>query len=344
MTSLLEKRVAEKRALEKNKKPSSPSMPVSPGVELAGLMANNNKDPDAIIVSVDDIIVSEQVRKEFTQQSLEELADDIAAHGQDTPIIIRSIEQGRYELVAGERRIRAKRILQERDPSNLDHKMIRATVKTLNDEQKENRQLAENIHREDLKPLELAKALAKQKETYGYTDEQLSQHIKKERSFITRHLGLLNLSPELQYLVSTGEVKVTPAIQKKDAMVRKVVSEMPSGLQARIEKGELSTLEALQSRDSFQEHSDSTTDETSSGNENAQAKPEKQQRQVKVSVPLSSAEAMADLLAELAADLNLNPVSLTKQKGKVVRKELIALLETRVEEVFQAYRTRNGNQ
>lgn len=344
MASSLEDRIAQKRALEKSKKTTTPSMPVSPGIELAGLMANNNKDPDAIVVSLDDIVVNEQIRKEFSKQSLLELADDIAEHGQDTPIIIRPVGPGHYELVAGERRVRAKKILQSRDPSNLDHKMIRATVKTLNDEQKENRQLAENIHREDLKPLELAKALAKQKETYGYTDEQLAERAKKERSFVTRHLGLLNLSPELQYLVSTGEVKVTPAILKKDAMVRKVVSDMPDGLQELIQKGELSTLEALQSRDTFQEiPSDKNTDQTSSGNDGATTNSEKPKRQVKVSVPLESAEAMADLMTMLAADLELNPITLTKQKGRVVRKELLALLDTRVEEVLQAYRNKRGS-
>ncbi len=347
MTTALEKRIKAKREkamLEKQSKqgqssstePASvePSLTISPSIELAGLMMGNNKDPDSIIVEIDSIVVNPQVRKEFTAASLEELADDIAEHGQDTPVIVRPLGQGRYELVAGERRLRAKKILQLRDPSNINHRMIRATEKTLNDQQKENRQLAENIHREDLKPLELAEVLAAQKETYGYTDEQLAKNIKKDRSFVTRHLGLLKLSPELQYLISTGEVKVNPALQKKESLVEKIVSDLPKGLRESIDTGERSKLDALKARDTY---IDTSSSESNSPLETNTSKPE---RLVKVSVSLDAAEAMVDLLALLATDLGLNPVDVTKSKNKMVRKELLAALDSRSQDILQAYRSK----
>ncbi len=309
-----------------------------------------SRDPDSVIIQTDLIDVNLQVRESFDPQRLEELADDIAAHGQDSPILVRPAGNGRYELVAGERRFRAKKILQARQPDHIEHRLIRATTKSLNDEQKENRQLAENIHRDDLMPLELAKALARQKEVYGYTDAQLAEKIKKDRSYVSRHLGLLNLSPELQYLVSTDEVKPRPALKNKDKLVADIVSAMPQGLQEQVKEGALTTLEALQKRDSWQaseeelgqgegEIAPSNKSKVTAQSAITTSKPQIQ-KTPKVSVSLDTAEAMGDLLAHIASDLGLNPVQVTKQKGVSVRKELLTALDSRAQDILQAYKQR----
>lgn len=327
---------------------SSPSIEAT---EQSEELDDLSRDPDSIIIQTDLIDVNLQVRESFDPQRLEELADDIAAHGQDSPILVRPRGNGRYELVAGERRFRAKKILQARQPDHIEHRLIRATTKLLNDEQKENRQLAENIHRDDLMPLELAKALARQKEVYGYTDAQLAEKIKKDRSYVSRHLGLLNLSPELQYLVSTEEVKPRPALKNKDKLVDDIVAAMPHDLQAKVKKGALTTLEALKKRDSWQSPGKEPgpgEGEIEPNNKSKVTAPSaitvsksQVKKTPKVSVSLDTAEAMGELLAVIASDLGLlNPVQVTKQKGVSVRKELLTALDSRARDVLQAYKQR----
>ena len=317
-----------------------------PAIEASEELEDFSRDPDSIIIQTDLIDVNIQVRESFDPQRLEDLADDIAAHGQDSAILVRPAGNGRYELVAGERRFRAKKILQARQPDHIEHRLIRATTKLLNDEQKENRQLAENIHRDELKPLELAKALARQKEIYGYTDAQLAEKIKKDRSFVSRYLGLINLSPELQYLISTDEIKPRPALEKKDKLVADVVAAMPHDLQAKVNEGDLSTLAALQMRDSWQP-SNPGEDEVNpdidhqATESSASAAPKPQATKMpKVSVSLDTAEAMGELLTLIASDLGLNSVQVTKQKGRSVRKELLVALDSRAQDILQAYRQR----
>ena len=323
------------------------SLPLQPVNDTSAISSLHAHDPDAILINIDLIDVTAQVRQAFDSQSLEELADDIAEHGQDSAILVRSSGEGRYELVAGERRLRAKQILCQREPENHVHQQIRATIKTLNDEQKENRQLAENIQREALKPLEIAQALASQKATYGYTDAQLAAMIKKDRSYVTRHLGLLNLSPELQYLIKTNEVKPNPALKHKEQLVEAAINTLPIGLREQIAQGAMSKLDALQARASWQETTDeqspTSNQKSSEFGELSVSKPSSAtkgpaKKQVKVSVSLGAAEALAELLSHISTELELNPVNVTKQKGRPVRKELLAALESRAQDVLQAYR------
>ncbi|ALP54956.1 hypothetical protein Tel_17015 (plasmid) [Candidatus Tenderia electrophaga] len=315
-------------------------------VEPVNVASVRHDDPDAVVIDIDLIDIHAQVRQEYDSRALEALADDIAAHGQDSPILVRPAGNGRYELVAGERRLRAKRILQRREPDVSAHHKIRATLKALDDEQKTNRQLAENIQREDLKPLEIARALVNQKEVHGYTDAQLADKINKDRSYVTRHLGLLGLSPELQYLIEIDEVKPRPALKHRDKLVQSALDEMPQGLRDQVAQGELTTLAALKARASWQAADGQSAEHESHGGDralNSGAVPTRVSRAAsarasRLSVSMPAAEALADLLGLLAEDMALNPIKVSKQKGKPVRKELLATLETRAQDVLQAYR------
>jgi ParB/RepB/Spo0J family partition protein len=319
-------------------------MPVSPPPSkvLASLMVDNNKDADAVIIKVSDVIVRPQIRKYFDADALEQLADDIQTHGQDNPIIVRQATNEQWELVAGERRLRAKEILQKREPSNIDHQMIRATVRRYDDATKHLRQLAENIQREQLTPLEEAEALLKAKEDNGLTDAALAALVKKSRSYVTRRLELLALSPELQYLVNNNEVGARPALTQKDTLVDTAVAAMPAGLTAKVTAGELSVLDALKARETWQEPAAPTgaTDAPATTEQGPPAVPEKPRREISVPVSLEAGEALCELLTRLAADLNLNAIDVTRQQNKTVRKELIAALNGRAREVLHAYKTR----
>lgn len=312
----------------------------------ASLASIRHDDPDAVVIDIDLIDIHAQVRQEFDLQSLEALADDIAAHGQDSPILVRPAGNSRYELVAGERRLRAKQILQRREPDVSSHRYIRATLKALDDEQKTNRQLAENIQREDLKPLEIARALANQKQVHGYTDAQLADNINKDRSYVTRHLGLLGLSPELQYLIEIDEIKPRPALKHRDKLVQSAIEAMPKALRDQVERGELTALAALKARETWQSADGQSAEDESHGADKTlnigaartQVPQATSARASRLSVSMPAAEALADLLGLLAEEMALNPIKVSRQKGKPVRKELLATLETRAHDVLQAYR------
>ncbi|KAF0190548.1 MAG: parB [Gammaproteobacteria bacterium] len=350
----LQQRLEHKRRVAEQKKqaarqstPTHEGMttPVNPPPSkvLASLMVDNNKDPDAVIIKVSDVVVRPQIRKYFDADALEQLADDIEAHGQDNSIIVRPLNNEQWELVAGERRLRAKEILQKRDPSNIDHQMIRATVRRYDDTMKHLRQLAENIQREQLTPLEEAEALFKAKEESDLTDAALAALVKKSRSYVTRRLELLTLSPELQYLVNRNEVGARPALTQKDKLVDGIVAAMPDGLTAKVTAGELSVLDALKARDTWQEPAPPAGAAAGEQGYTEPAKTadrEKPQREISVPVSLEAGEALCELLTRLAADLNLNAIEVTRQNNKTVRKELIAALNGRAREILHAYKTR----
>ncbi len=322
----------------------APPSPVSapPSTVLGALMVDNNKDTDALIIKVSDLVIRPQIRKHFDPDALEQLADDIQAHGQDTPVIVRRLDDGQWELVAGERRVRAKEVLQQREPGNVHHRMIRATVRVYDEKMKHLRQLAENIQREQLTPLEEAEALAKVKEEDHLTDAALGELVKKSRSFVTRRLELLTLSPALQYLVNRNEVGARTALSQKDQALDAVVAGLPDGLKARIELGEMTTLEALEARATWQEPDrdggGTPTESSEPVREAAVSQGEKTRRQVTVSISLEAGEALCELLSCLARDLELNAINVKKQNRKTVRKELIAALNGRAKDVLSAYK------
>lgn len=141
---------------------------------------------------------SDQPRKYFDKDALEELSASIAENGLLQPILVREYGDGRYQIIAGERRFRASKL------AGLTE--IPAIVLDKDDRKSAEIALIENIQREDLNPLEEAlgyKALA---DEYGLTQEELSQKVGKSRSAIANMLRLLDLPDEVLSLVASKEL------------------------------------------------------------------------------------------------------------------------------------------
>jgi len=145
-----------------------------------------------------------QPRREFKQKEIEELAESIDQQGLIQPITVRELEkvegeEPRYELVAGERRLRAVRDI-------LGKTRIQAIVKILTNSQSQEMALIENIQRQDLNPMEEAMALQAIMDNEGLTQEQLAKRIGKSRSNLGNTLRLLRLPEEVKELVATGKL------------------------------------------------------------------------------------------------------------------------------------------
>jgi len=137
-----------------------------------------------------------QPRTRFDEEGLKELADSIRASGVIQPILVRRLGVGEYQLVAGERRLRAAQM------AGLTR--IPAIVREYEDREMMELALIENIQREDLNPIDEAKAYQALVEKVGLTHDQLSERVGKQRSSITNSLRLLMLPVEVRDLVSRG--------------------------------------------------------------------------------------------------------------------------------------------
>lgn len=138
-----------------------------------------------------------QPRKTFDQESLTELADSIRVHGLIQPIIVNKMDDG-YLIIAGERRFRACKL------AGLTE--IDAIVKNYSDRQIAEISIIENLQREDLNPIEIAKSLQKLMQEYNITQEQVAERIGKNRSSIANYVRLLSLYPEVINMVEKGKV------------------------------------------------------------------------------------------------------------------------------------------
>jgi ParB family chromosome partitioning protein len=137
-----------------------------------------------------------QPRSRFDENGLKELADSIRASGVIQPILVRRHGVGGYQIVAGERRLRAAQL------AGLSR--IPAIVREYDDREMMELALIENIQREDLNPIDEAKAYQALVEKVGLTHDQLSERVGKQRSSITNSLRLLLLPPEVKEMVSRG--------------------------------------------------------------------------------------------------------------------------------------------
>lgn len=140
-----------------------------------------------------------QPRKTFNEDALNELAESIKNYGVFQPIIVKKGIKG-YDLIAGERRLRASRIA--------GMEKIPAIVKEFTDEQMREISLLENIQRENLTAIELAWAYKGIIDNLDITQEDLAKKIGKSRSHITNTLGLLNLPEEVQKKILDGEISM----------------------------------------------------------------------------------------------------------------------------------------
>ena len=141
---------------------------------------------------------SDQPRKYFDKEALEQLAASIAENGLLQPILVREYANGRYQIIAGERRFRASKL------AGLSE--IPTIVLEKDDKKAAEIALIENIQREDLNPLEEALAYKSLAEEYDMTQEDLSQKVGKSRSAIANTLRLLDLPDEVLTLVASREL------------------------------------------------------------------------------------------------------------------------------------------
>lgn len=184
-----------------------------------------------------------QPRRDFDEEKLQELADSIKEHGMVQPIVVRKIGDEEYEVAAGERRLRACKML------NIDK--VPAVVKDINDQQVTEIALIENIQREDLNPIEEAWAYKTLIQEFDLTQSELSERVGKSRPFIANMLRLLNLSQEIQEYATKGILSVGHArallavekqemqleIAKKAAAEQMTVRELENYIRKIIEKG-----------------------------------------------------------------------------------------------------------
>ena len=159
---------------------------------------NITKNSDVSKIKLSEVYPNpNQPRKTFDSESLQELADSIRVHGLIQPIIVNKMDNG-YLIIAGERRYRACKLL------GLDE--VDAIVKNYSDRQIAEISIIENLQREDLNPIEIAKSLQKLMQEYNITQEQVATRIGKNRSSIANYIRLLTLYPEVIDLVEKGKI------------------------------------------------------------------------------------------------------------------------------------------
>lgn len=155
-------------------------------------------DENLLTVDLEKLVAREdQPRKNFDDDSLEELANSIKADGVIQPIVVRKVED-KYEIIAGERRFRASKL------AGLEK--VPVVVKNVSDRKARELALVENIQREDLNPIEEAISLKTLMEEYKLTQQELSDIIGKSRSYIANNLRLLNLSDYIKEYLIRGEL------------------------------------------------------------------------------------------------------------------------------------------
>ena len=190
------------------------------GEDITGILediqhGNLEAGSGKVELSVNEIMPNPyQPRKQFDEAKLQELANSIQSHGVFTPILVKKAVKG-YELVAGERRLRASRL------ANLEK--IPAIVVEFDDQQMMEIALLENIQREDLNAIEEAQGYQKVLAKLNYTQEELAKRIGKSREHVTNMLRLLKLPKEIQQYVmnkqlSMGHVRSLLTLDSEEKM------------------------------------------------------------------------------------------------------------------------------
>ena len=194
--------------------------------EFENSIIEDAKSNDSIVeISLSDLRANPyQPRKNFDEESLEELAASIKEHGVFQPIIVKKSIKG-YDIIAGERRYRASKM------AGLT--TIPAIIKDFSDEEMMQIALLENLQRENLTAIEEAKAYKNIIETMNITQDELAKKVGKSRSHITNILGLLKLPTSVQDMVlynklSMGHARVLSKLddsEKQEDLAIKVINE-----------------------------------------------------------------------------------------------------------------------
>lgn len=144
-----------------------------------------------------------QPRTDFDESALNELAESIKIQGVIQPVTVRKMGRDKYQLISGERRLRASKMA--------GLKTIPVFIRVANDEQMLEMALIENTHREGLNAIEIALSYQRLIEECNITQEQLSEKVGKDRSTVTNFLRLLKLPPEVQVALRDGFISMSQA-------------------------------------------------------------------------------------------------------------------------------------
>lgn len=185
--------------------------------ESDDLGTEDSLNESVLEISIYDIDPNpDQPRRNFDQESIQDLSKSIKEHGVVQPIIVKPSQNNRYTIVAGERRWRAARA------AGLDK--IPVIIRDFNDKEMLEIALIENLQREDLNPIEEAEGINSLIESYGLTQEQVAQRIGKSRPSIANSLRLLKLPKHVKNLleegkISTGHARALLALNSHTKMI-----------------------------------------------------------------------------------------------------------------------------
>jgi len=188
-----------------------------PAQRIVQLTQNQLPEEKVLKLPIDEINCNpHQPRINWNEKKLLELADSIKANGLIQPVLVRAMGQG-YQLIAGERRLRAARMAGQKD--------ILAIIRHADEEQMIEWALIENIHRADLNPLERANAYKNYVKNFSLSQHQAAQRIGEDRSTIANYMRLLDLPDEIKKLlndekITMGHARALLAVDNKQQQLQ----------------------------------------------------------------------------------------------------------------------------
>ncbi len=204
----------------------------SPDTDITSQDISGNYVAGAIAeIRIDQIEANPfQPRTDFDEMMLRELTESIKAQGVIQPVTVRKMGRDQYQLIAGERRLKASSL------AGLDR--IPAFIRVANDEQMLEMALIENIHRQDLNAIEVAISYKRLMEECQLTQEKLSEKVGKNRSTITNFLRLLKLPPAIQIAlrdasITMGHARALISIEEEEKQLQILKQIIADGLSVR---------------------------------------------------------------------------------------------------------------
>ena len=196
---------------------------------LSGIQNSSNSNSKENIMISSIRVNPYQPRKAFDDEKLKELSESIKQHGVIEPLVVRKSVSG-YELIAGERRLRASKLA--------GLKEVPCAVVEMNDDQMMEVALLENIQREDLSPVEEAQGYEALIKKLNYTQEELSKRVSKSRSYITNSLRLLKLPNKVLDMINNNEISMGHAralitLEDEDKIIELASKAAKEGLSVR---------------------------------------------------------------------------------------------------------------
>ncbi|SUI97768.1 Probable chromosome-partitioning protein parB [Sphingobacterium spiritivorum] len=173
----------------------------SSSVSESDVMEKGKTSGSINFIKVEEITVNPfQPRTDFDEQALQELSESIQLQGLIQPITVRQVGDNAYQLISGERRLRASKLA--------GITSIPAYVRTANDQQMLEMALIENIQRENLNAIEVALSFQRMIEECNLKQEELGDRVSKNRSTVTNYLRLLKLPPVIQAAIRDGQLSM----------------------------------------------------------------------------------------------------------------------------------------